>query len=209
MNNKNTYIAHDKAENTTADLLVVSDIFGKTSGLEALCTQLTSHFDIIDPYNGAEMSFNNEGEAYRYFSENIGLEGYCSILTSALLNRASPKVILGFSVGASAIWKLSDSIEYQPHLALGFYSSQIRHYLDIVPSFPYHLVFPKEEKHFDVNAVMGKLNTTTNVSVESVPYLHGFMNTHSANFDEKGYRENMDELTQRLLPYLGLSKQLT
>jgi hypothetical protein len=48
-------------------IIVVSDIFGKTNELIALCDSLKLPVDIIDPYSSNLMHFKEESEAHDYF----------------------------------------------------------------------------------------------------------------------------------------------
>ncbi|WP_066014467.1 hypothetical protein [Endozoicomonas atrinae] len=71
--------------------------------------------------------------------------------------------------------------------AAGFYSSQIRHYTDIDPSFPICLLFPKDERHFSVTELIEVVEKKQNVAVLQSDFLHGFMNTDSPNYDHSAY----------------------
>ncbi len=107
---------------------IVSDIFGRTPALENLCKALGSNVDIIDPYAGKYMCFKTEQEAYDFFMANVGLEAYCCVLKSKLEKDSIPLILIGFSVGASAIWQVSESFSNKKikHVVC-FYGSQIRH----------------------------------------------------------------------------------
>jgi len=168
-------------------LIIVADIFGKTAALMRISTELGA-IDVIDPYDGIEMCFNSEDEAYRYFSEHVGLDHYLEIIIQRL-QHTTDVTLVGFSVGAAAIWRLSDSkIATNINSAIGFYGSQIRHTPDIQPLFPIELIFPASETHFDVTQLKNRLSTTENVSTCQVDFRHGFMNYHSINFDYLGYQ---------------------
>ena len=182
-------------------IIIASDIFGKTPALEELANSICGNTLIVDPYDGASMAFNNESDAYRYFSKHVTLERYCTILQEHVVRCSGPTTIIGFSVGASALWRLSPSLEAPIQAAIGIYSAQIRHYLNIIPNVPFHLIFPQKEPHFDVDAVSHSLNDTPNVTITSMPYDHGYMNRHSANFDEKGYRHTLEKLNNEFLPF--------
>jgi dienelactone hydrolase len=170
-------------------ITLVSDVFGITPGLLRLKDELGAE-TIVDPYNGQEMAFNNEADAYSYFVSTVGLERYVSILFKTLENLKSPTSLIGFSVGASAVWSLSPSNEHNiVKQAYCFYGSQIRNLIKIQPCYQTTLVFPQSESHFDVTELIHKLTNKQNVSISQVEYLHGFMNYDSNNFNEKGYKE--------------------
>ncbi|KGK03078.1 hypothetical protein QMA03_10980 [Pseudoalteromonas sp. APC 3356] len=54
------------------NLVLVSDIFGKTAALKALAEELNAQ-SIVDPYGGVDMAFNSEQQAYEYFSHILAL----------------------------------------------------------------------------------------------------------------------------------------
>jgi len=169
-------------------LIIVADIFGKTPALMRISTELGAT-DIIDPYDGIEMCFNSEDEAYAYFTQHIGLDTYVQTI-STQLQHTTNLTLVGFSVGAAAIWRLSESkIATNINSAIGFYGSQIRHTPEIQPLFPIELIFPASETHFDVTQLKNRLSTTKNVTTCQVDFRHGFMNYHSINFDYLGYQQ--------------------
>lgn len=175
--------------------IVVSDIFGKTEALEEFTSRFTTPTEIVEPYNGEFMQFQNEQAAYSYFSEQVTLVKYSDYLYERVQNATTAINLIGFSVGASAIWNISD----RQHLgrvvsARGYYSSQIRHFLHIQPHFPINLIFPMSEQHFCVDEVMLALKDRDNVTIRQVPYLHGFMNTHSTNYNATGYKNELSSL---------------
>jgi dienelactone hydrolase len=170
-------------------LTLVSDVFGITPGLLRLKDELGAT-TIVDPYNGQSMAFNNEADAYSYFVSTVGLECYVSILLKALETLESPTTLVGFSVGASAVWSLSASNERNiVKQAYCFYGSQIRNLTKTQPCYQINLIFPQSESHFEVEELIIKLTNKPNVSITQVEYLHGFMNYYSTNFNEKAYKE--------------------
>ena len=92
--------------------VIVTDIFGKTAALEELANSICKSHIIIDPYNGRDMSFESESDAYEYFISNIGLENYINYLNIALAKLDSTIKLVGFSIGAAAIWNLSGSFDF-------------------------------------------------------------------------------------------------
>ena len=113
------------------NIIVVSDIFGKTPALIKLAEAIGAT-GIIDPYDGVDMSFEDESKAYSYFIEQVGFEQYFSLLQNKLQNQLlnsidDMNVLIGFSIGASAIWKLSDNPAItNVHSGICYYGSQIR-----------------------------------------------------------------------------------
>lgn len=169
---------------------IVSDIFGRTKALDKLVSELPYDIDIIDPYDSRIMAFENEQEAYSYFTNKVGLDSFTEKLLNIVTTSNNPVRLIGFSVGASAIWKLSSHAKANNVIgAVLFYSSQIRHYTEATPLFPITLVFPKTEKNFLVTDIIAKLSEKENVQIHRSNYLHGFMNFHSKNYNTAAYKK--------------------
>lgn len=177
--------------------IVVSDIFGKTEALEEFASTFTTPAEIVDPYNGQFMQFQNEQAAYTHFSKQVTLAKYSDYLYERIQNATTAINLIGFSVGASVIWKISGRQRLECVVgARGYYSSQIRHFLHVHPHFPINLIFPISEQHFSVEEVMLALEDRDNVTIRQLPYLHGFMNTHSTNFNAVGYKTELSLLSK-------------
>ena len=174
------------------DKIIVADIFGTTPALIELSDAISAN-KIIDPYDGKIMEFENESQAYRYFTENVGLDVYVEQLSQIIKKCSGDVTLIGFSVGASAIWQLSESTPVRiinvVKRAICFYGSQIRHQTNLSPKFDVRLIFPRRELHFDVQALKCALANKPRVTIEQVDFLHGFMNYHSENFNSVGYKK--------------------
>jgi len=108
--------------------------------------------------------------------------------------------LIGFSVGASAIWSMSSHPAIKTITkGICFYSSQIRHHTDLQPQFEIELILAHYEPHFDVKSLHVELATKANVNVKHVNYLHGFMNPHSSNFNQRAYDETLTVLSNKLI----------
>ena len=178
-------------------LLIVSDIFGRTKALEELSCALDSKVEIFDPYDSVFMDFKNEEDAYSYFSTNIGLDKYASMLFEKINLLEDRVFLLGFSIGGSAIWKISELVSLKNVFAAKcFYSSQIRYYTKINPLFPINLIFPSYEEHFVISNLIFSLCKKENVQVKQFPYLHGFMNKHSKNYNTYAYNAFINSLQE-------------
>jgi dienelactone hydrolase len=176
--------------------ILVTDIFGKTAALDEIAASVAHEVEVLDPYHAEVMNFNDEAEAYRYFASEIGLEAYAALLLETITAKTGPIMLIGFSVGAAAIWKISDlAAASNVASAIGFYGSQIRYSADIVPLFPVKLIFPAAEPHFSISELIATLSNTDKVQIQQVTSLHGFMNRHSQNFDTIDYEQFMKELS--------------
>ncbi|XPF93529.1 dienelactone hydrolase family protein [Colwellia sp. RE-S-Sl-9] len=182
-------------------IYIVTDIFGITPALKEFVATLTvssgAAINIVDPYQGKQMSFEDEATAYAYFVKHVGVEQYAQHLHSILVSQKDTTVI-GFSVGASALWALSAKNNISVEHAIYFYGSQIRHLLDIQPQIKSTVILPKKEEHFDVDDLQGKLKKLSKVSIKRCSFYHGFMNRHSVNFNEQAYRTYTGWLCEQL-----------
>lgn len=168
--------------------IVVSDIFGKTPALEATTRAIAESAEIIDPYQGVYRPFESEAEAYPYFSTHVGIDAYASTLDKRLKQFTQPVTLIGFSVGASALWRVSQfGSNYSVVKGYGFYGGQIRHDTEICPQFDIELIFPAHENHFSVTQVIRQLADKPKTCIHQVEYLHGFMNPLSSNYSQDGY----------------------
>lgn len=175
--------------------LIVADIFGRTAALEKMASALLGTVDIFDPYGAKFMDFTDEKQAYGYFTANLGLDEYTQDLRDYLLEHRHVSHLVGFSVGAAAIWNLSNqSVVSDLVKATCFYGSQIRHNPKVRPKCPIALVFPSSEAHFSVAELITSLSGLDNVTIKQVPFLHGFMNQHSENYDLRGYNQEIHAL---------------
>jgi len=170
------------------NIIIASDIFGITPSLNALVKKLSKQADvaIIDPYHGEEMDFNDEQQAYQEFNDEGGMDAYTEQLKIIMTYIEQPVILLGFSAGASALWRLVDKeLDLAANHFIGFYPGQIRHYLDVVPHIATTLIMPQQEAHFDVDDVIEQLPTDDLLSVTQYQQAHGFMNPKSAGYDAK------------------------
>ncbi|ROS00273.1 dienelactone hydrolase [Sinobacterium caligoides] len=168
--------------------IMASDIFGITDELIDLGERINKDTLIIDPYNGEKNLFSNENAAYEHFMRVCGIDAYSRHVTRQITKINTPSQLIGFSVGASAIWKTSPNLCRRhftnTHL---FYGSQIRHESNIEPKIPINLILPKHEENFSINSLSRSLEKTNNTTLQHSKGLHGFMNKLSCNFNQQEY----------------------
>lgn len=174
-------------------LIAVSDIFGKTDKFEELVSTISTHFNticLVDPYGGEKISFANEAAAYSHFIKHIGLEKYTELTRKVIKQQKKRTLLLGFSVGAAAIWDISQEPPLSPETqAIGFYGSQIRNKTYITPRIMIDLFFPIKENNFNVAGLIASLAEKQKVTCFHTNYHHGFMNKLSNNYHGKGYNQ--------------------
>lgn len=182
--------------------IIVSDIFGRTADLEHLADALSSPsitVTLLDPYEGQYMAFGTEAEAYDFFQSNVGLDGYEKILMGTIKHADEDLLLIGFSVGASAVWSLSNKKIWGKNTkAICFYGSRIRHLLHVTPKIEIELFFPDHEPHFDVDQLVARLSEKSNVTCVKIEFLHGFMNKKSINYNKTGALEYLQLLKENL-----------
>lgn len=175
--------------------IIVSDIFGVTRHLITLAQSISSEYEIIDPYNGQIMEFESEPQAYERFCARCGLHRYTDLVIKRILSSSQRVLIVGFSVGASAVWNTLDKdCALMIEKAVCFYGSRIRDNSNLKPRCPALLIFPSKEVSFSVSDLSSALSKTYNVTCINTKYFHGFMNKCSDNFDASEYSNYLDLL---------------
>lgn len=184
--------------------IIVSDIFGLTPHLERFVKELTSDYEIIDPYNGQMVRFRSESEAYKTFLHLCGMERYSDLVGRRVADYKENIVLLGFSIGGSAVWNNLEICDPQiVQKAVCFYGSRIREKIELQPCCDTVLIFPKEESHFSVPELSSLLAAKPHVKCINTEFYHGFMNRLSVNFNQRGYIQYLGWLKQNCLNALS------
>jgi len=88
----------------------------------------------------------------------MGLMKYIMLVKNHINTCKTAVTLVGFSIGASAIWANSQNKDLHPKShAICFYGSKIRNFVDIYPTIKVQLFFPLNEKHFNVSHLIAKL----------------------------------------------------
>jgi len=171
------------------NLILITDIYGKTDKFltwSAKTKCAFRHTEIISPFDNGT-SFINETSAYEYFIKNVGHDTYKNKVSNLLNAVFQPTFIAAFSAGASAAWRsLSETNNHHIDRAILFYPGQIRNHLNLEQKTDFHIIFPKIERHFDIDTVSQCLRKSRNISIDKTNYLHGFMNEYSQNYSCDG-----------------------
>lgn len=166
-------------------VILLPEIYGKNRFIEDVEAGLQAQGFVVytpDYYQGRGYDYREAASAYAAFYRQAGLD-FCREV-SGLVNRLSHQYervyLLGFSVGASLAWRCSEN----PNCAgvIACYGSRIRDYLEVLPQCPTLLLFAEEDS-FDVAAVRKALERKPNVTVETYPAWHGFLDCHSPCYD--------------------------
>ncbi len=179
--------------------IILADIFGYTDALQALADQLPGESLILDPYAGQSMVFREEACAYQCFQTSNSVEDYAQMLSVCLEQVEGTVDVIGFSVGAAALWHvLGSAVSIRIGKAVGFYGNQIRYALHVEPRQAVTLILPNSETHFSVVSVAASLKLYPQVSLLKTSYLQGFMNPASVNYSVEGYEEYLLWLQQNV-----------
>lgn len=196
------------------NIIFVADIFGVTEEFNHLCRQVTANIErlfdenhslnvkyhLIGPYQHDMSKFLCEKEAYQYFIQHVNLDGYVNVLEQQVSAISGPKILIGFSVGGSAVWQLCSQSNIEHCFgAYCFYSSQIRHMTQLTPKIPMRLIFPSKESHFSVEELALQLQEKPTVTIDKSEFLHGFMNKLSDNYHPTAYQYYSQKLAELVI----------
>lgn len=180
--------------------LLVSDIFGVTTYFKQLKKILEPNVSgilSIDPYQGEEQDFEQEAQAYSAFLQRCGHEEYFIRLLAAV-DRVQPDIVIGFSSGASAAWKLANDQQRSCKRIIGFYPSQIVHPAHEPFTSSTTIIFPTHEKIYDVNTAINTLEGVENLQIRSVDGHHGFINPTCSGYDKTLFQQGLRWIEQQL-----------
>lgn len=175
-------------------ILLATDIFGETGHVGALTARLQERgheAEIVSPY-AMPRSFADEDEAYVFFQRECGVEAFTEKIRETLEEMVGPLICIGFSAGAASLWRaLAGPGGEIVETAILFYGSQIRNVAEWQPRCNTVLVFPAAEPHFSIADLLARLQDRPGITCAIVPWLHGYMNSLSDNFDRDGYRRTL------------------
>ncbi|WP_444920392.1 hypothetical protein ACJJID_16315 [Microbulbifer sp. CnH-101-G] len=177
-------------------VIVVSDIWGRTEALSVLYLRTFKDYIILDPYSGSEKNFESEGDAYKYFINECGMEKYYAFVSSYIQEQHYSCNLLGFSVGATVAWLLACRITAGTiNKTACFYGSRVRDFLNERPKQRgVDFFLAVREPSFNVLDFSRQLSAMPMVTLHKTRFSHGFMNSCSENFNPEAYRHYRDWL---------------
>lgn len=184
----------------SARVLLATDIYGQTDATDALREILDGRVEVICPYDNNRQEFQSEAQAYEFFCRHSSVHVYADTIQTKLLSNDAPALLIGFSVGASAMWLCTGNDKLRPHINrfVGFYGNQIRHHLDIEPLVPTTLILPNKERHFCIQTFAKAFKSKALITLRSTELLHGFMNPYSSSYDASAYNQFVRYINQHL-----------
>lgn len=176
-------------------IIVASDIYGITPAVRSLAESLGRHSVVLAPWDGEGCPYATEQEAHAAIVAGDGLAGYTARVTAAA--GEAPAFLVGFSVGATAIWLHAAGAGCHPDSrAVLFYGSRIRNHLALRPRCRVRAIFAEHEAAFAPKDIVARI-ASENVAVHIEPGAsHGFMNPLSPGYDaalERKYVELIED----------------
>ncbi len=179
-------------------IILVHEIYGVNQHMKYFSQLLSEQgFDIICPnLLGRETPFDYSQDevAYHHFIENVGFVSASGKIKNVLRDikgKYQRVYIVGFSVGATVAWLCTE--ENGIHGMIGYYGSRIRDFVEIEPSCPTLLILPQEEKSFNVDEFILRLDKN-NIETLKLNGLHGFSDPYSSRYHKESSRRAIDEM---------------
>ena len=189
-------------------IVLAHEIYGVNKHMEYMQKRLSKlGIDVICPnllHRETPFTYAEEALAYQDFIQNIGFEygvQHVNQVITKLKQRYQKVGVVGFSVGATIAWLCSEN--KMCDFVVGCYGSRIRNHTDIDPACPTLLIFPTEERAFDVHILVETLKKKEykDLKLKSFPGVHGFIDSFSQNYHEVSANKALqciDEFLQNL-----------
>lgn len=180
-------------------IVLLHEIYGinrHISGMSSIFEGLGFDSYCIDFLDGRVFGYEEAEVAYSYFMDKVGFEKARFILLD-MLNSIRSKYekvyLIGYSIGATVAWLCSEEYGLLDGIA-GYYGSRIRDCLEINPKVETLLFFPRHEKSYDVDELIGKLKGKDKVYITKFEGLHGFADIYSESCNIKS-----KEISEKIL----------
>lgn len=173
--------------NSNSVIIVLHEIYGINQHIKLVCEKFSiAGYDIICPnLINLDQPFNYalQDEAYHHFMNKIGFDLAFKQVKQLIIQakkQYSYVFLLDYSIGATIAWLCSNEDNLCDGI-IGYYGSRIRDYINITPKCPVLLIFPTEEKSFNVKELVISLKKW-NIDVHILRGNHGFSDPFSKNF---------------------------
>ncbi|NHB91962.1 hypothetical protein [Photorhabdus cinerea] len=147
--------------------IFLTDIHGISEHVKIIAQHLGHDVSFISPYEKENETPNDKNEVYKYFHNVSSIEKYTCKVRSTLTYINSPVILVGFSIGATVAWRLSEDRHLPVQNTICIFGSRIRDYLDVKPVKPASLFFSNDEKYF-----IDKLEPSDKITIELVDCAH-------------------------------------
>ncbi|MBU3174870.1 dienelactone hydrolase family protein [Clostridium estertheticum] len=180
--------------NSNSVIIVLHEIYGINQHIKLVCEKFSmAGYDIICPNLinlNHPFNYDQQEEAYHHFIRNIGFDlAFKQVKRLIIQAKKQYKYvyILGYSIGATIAWLCSGE-DIMCDGIIGYYGSRIRDYMSVAPKCPVLLVFPTEEKSFNVKELVNSLKKW-NVNIHMLGGKHGFSDPFSENYCTQSFEE--------------------
>jgi dienelactone hydrolase len=177
-------------------IVILHEIYGVNSFIQSMKKDLQDTF-LLQVYTPSFLArkegydYSQESIAYSSFMNEIGFEAATHQVESFLksLEEEYDQFLLwGYSIGATVGWRVSHQNSKIKGL-VGFYGSRIRDYLNEIPTCSTLLIYPEQEKSFDVLQMKKQLANEHQVVFQIVPATHGFADSFCSTYQEQEARK--------------------
>ncbi|RAP22370.1 hypothetical protein C2W64_03585 [Brevibacillus laterosporus] len=189
-------------------LVILPEIYGLNQHMLDICQQYANQsWDVICFSWYKDTLFfaqKEEKQAYQRFM-SIGFEKATEQVAEVLrLERPlyQQVVVMGFSVGATVAWLLTEHIGLCDRI-VGYYGSRIRKYTNITPKVPVLLLYGESEPAFDIATLLQSLSNTSQVTLKQYTALHGFSNPYSRHYQPNVASSASEDVHQFLCSHMG------
>ncbi|MBA9856991.1 hypothetical protein PQH03_17535 [Ralstonia insidiosa] len=161
-------------------IVVASDIHGINASLRSLLAVLGDPV-ILSPWLEDGCPFASEEDAVHAFHAKNGLRSYAQKIADVVEDQ--PAFLIGFSVGATSLWRYiaSQRCHVQSRAFL-YYGSRIRDAVGLIPRCPATVVFAEHEPSFSPASVAASI-AGPGVACSVIENTHhGFMNPSSRHY---------------------------
>ena len=173
-------------------IVIATDIHGTNAALRAQLATLGDPI-IISPWPVDGRPYSTEQEAVSEFHRQDGLSAYERKIADIVDDQAA--CLVGFSVGASSLWRYVSSPRCNPgSCAFLYYGSRIREHATLVPRCRTSLIFAEHETSFDPLSIASAL-ALNGVQCDLIGgTYHGFMNPASIHFHPDIARDQFERI---------------
>ncbi|MGV7962330.1 dienelactone hydrolase family protein [Photorhabdus tasmaniensis] len=147
--------------------IFLTDIHGVSEHIKLIAKRLGGDGLIISPYEKENETSNNQEAMYEYFHSVSSIDEYTYKVRDSLTYINTPVILVGFSIGATVAWRLSNDRNLPVQHFICIFGSRIRDYLDVKPVKSTSLFFSNDEKYF-----IDKLKCADRITVELVDCAH-------------------------------------
>lgn len=166
-------------------VVLLHEIYGINSfikEIEGRIQQFPADTLCVDLNEQRVFSYEQTEEAYGWYMKCAGFRKIDDLTEkiSHLRKQYKKIYVLGFSVGATNAWLLSQSAECDGVICC--YGSRIRDYHAVEPRCKTLLLFAKHDS-FDVENVVKELKNKKQVDVVTFPASHGFLDPYNQKYD--------------------------